>query len=437
MDRAALLSVITRVRSDDFFHPPHRHIYEAITGLFNDNIQPDYISLTNALILSKHLNDAGGADYIAGLTNVVPSVRNAEHYCSIVCENAQMRRIERLGKEMSSFAGEGKRTLREILDWSSNRFLELLEGRKEKSYSSISEAGAEFGRVYSESYEDKSLPGIPSGYSELDKLLLGFQPGNLIVLAARPSQGKTSLALDFAREIATAGKSVAFVSLEMSQEEIVIRMLCAAGQLSSYKLKQKRLSDKRDSMGLTDWDRLKIGLDALSSMSVYVDDTSALTLTELRARVKAIALEHGLDLVIIDYLQLIDGELGGEFRVQEVSKISRGLKALARELKVPVIALSQLSRNIERRQGFGKVPQLSDLRESGAIEQDADVVMFIHRDVKDEEGKQQYDYDEVEDTQLIVAKNRNGEVGWVQLEFLRKFATFKLSTEPAKRYSRD
>jgi replicative DNA helicase len=364
-------------------------------------------------------------------------VRNAEHYCDIVGEKSQLRRVERLGKEMASFAGEGKRPLREILDWSSNRFLELLEGRGEKPYAAISDASAEFSRTYSETYDDKSLPGIPSGYSELDKLLLGFQPGNLIILAARPSQGKTSLALDFAREVAARGKSVAFVSLEMSKEEIVIRMLCAAGGLDAYRLKLKRLSDKRDSKDKTDWDRLKDGMDVLSTLKVFIDDTSALTLTELRARVKTIALEQGLDLVIIDYLQMIDGELGGEFRVQEVSRISRGLKALARELQVPVIALSQLSRNIERREGHKKVPQLSDLRESGSIEQDADVVMFIHRELSEDEEREQYDFEEVEDTQLIIAKNRNGEVGKIQLEFLRKYATFKLSTEPAQRFSRD
>jgi replicative DNA helicase len=263
-------------------------------------------------------------------------------------------------------------------------------------------------------------------------------PGNLIILAARPSQGKTALALDFARNMAEAGSSVAFVSLEMSKEELVVRLLCAAGFLDGYRLRTKKMSEKKDSDGKSDWDRLTDAMTRLARMKIFIDDSSSLTVTELRAKVKTMALQNKVDVVIVDYLQLIDGELGdGDMRVQEVSKISRNLKALAREMKVPVIALSQLSRNIERREGFKKVPQLSDLRESGSIEQDADIVLFIHREVTEEEEKsgRQYDPDEVQDTQLIVAKNRNGEVGKVYLEFFRRYATFKPSTQPAVTYA--
>jgi replicative DNA helicase len=200
------------------------------------------------------------------------------------------------------------------------------------------------------------------------------------------------------------------------------------------------MSSKKDpKTGRSDWDNLKNAMAALTKMRIFLDDSSALTITELRAKVKAIALENKLDVVIVDYLQLIDGELGsGDMRVQEVSKISRNLKALARELKVPIIALSQLSRNIERREGFRKVPQLSDLRESGSIEQDADVVLFIHREIskQEEEEGRQYDPEEIQDTELIVAKNRNGEIGKVYLEFFRRHATFRQSTEPAVTYAR-
>ena len=435
LDRAALLAVLSRIKPEDFFHPPHRHIFEAVRGLFNENVQPDYVSLTNALVTSGHLEDAGGPDYIAGLTNVVPSFRNAEHYARIVKEKAQLRRIVRLGNEMAAFAGEGRRPLREILDWSSDRFLELLESREHKTYTSISDASSEYYARYSESYDKKELPGIPSGFKDLDQKLLGFQPGNFIVLAARPSQGKTALALDICRNIARTGRTVAFVSLEMSKDELVVRLLCAEGKIDSYRLRQKRLKKEKDESGLTDWERVKGAMGSLGSMRIFIDDSSALTISELRAKVKAIALEYKLDIVIVDYLQLIDGEIGGgEMRVQEVTKISRSLKALARELKVPVIALSQLSRLIERREG--RVPVLSDLRESGAIEQDADVVLFIHREVTEEEEKdgRQYDPSEVQDTQLIIAKNRNGAIGRVYLEFFRRYATFEASVRPPVTY---
>jgi len=440
LDRAALLTIISRLRPDDFFHPPHRVIYEAVLKLFNDNVSPDYISLTNALMSSGNLEVAGGAEYVAGLTNVVPSVRNAEHYAVIVREKAQLRKITRLGNEMSAFAGEGKRPLREIVDWSSNRFLEILELKEHKTYCLVGSACDSYMAWYNETYGDKEPPGTRSGFQDLDDMLLGFQPGNFIILAARPSQGKTALALDIARNVAAGKGKVAFLSLEMSKEELVIRMLCAEGKLDSYRLRRKRMSDKKERRPgepepKSDWECLRTAMARLDAMRIFVDDSSSLTISELRAKVKAIALEHqGLDLVVVDYLQLIDGELGsGDLRVQEVSKISRSLKALARELDVPVMALSQLSRNIERREGFRKVPQLSDLRESGAIEQDADVVLFIHREMSEDEEKEgrQYEPENEQETQLIIAKNRNGAIGKVYLLFFRKYATFLQQNQPA------
>ena len=438
LDRAALLAIMQRLRPEDFYHPPHRTIFEAIQKLFNDNVNPDYVSLTDALMTGGNLEVAGGAEYVAGLTNVVPSVRNAEHYALIVTEKAQLRKLTRLGNEMSAFAGEGRKPLRDILDWSSNRFLEIIELREHKSYCPLGSACDSFFNVYEKNYKDKNPPGIQSGYPDLDRMLLGFQPGNLIILAARPSQGKTALALDIARNIASGKRKVAFLSLEMSKEELVVRLLCAAGQLDSYRLRQKRLSEKKDTSGLDDWDRLRGAMAKLDKMPIFIDDSSSLTISELRAKVKSIALEHsGIDMVVVDYLQLIDGELGsGDMRVQEVSKISRQLKALARELKVPVIALSQLSRHIERREGHKKIPQLSDLRESGAIEQDADVVLFIHREISEEEERDgsQYAPDPEQETQLLVAKNRNGAIGKVYLLFMRKYATFVQLDQPPITY---
>lgn len=434
LDRAALLAILARLRPEDFFHPPHRTIFEAIRSLFNDNVSPDYVSLTDHLMSRGNLEVAGGAEYVAGLTSVVPSVRNAEHYAQIISEKAQLRKLARLGNEMSAFAGEGKKPLRDILDWSSNRFLEILELREHKSYCPLGSACDDFFETYSKKYKDKEPPGIPSGFIDLDRMLLGFQPGNLIIIAARPSQGKTALALDIARNIASGKRKVAFLSLEMSKEELVVRLLCATGQLDSYRLRQKRLSEKKDREGMDDWDRLRSAMGKLDSMQIFIDDSSSLTISELRAKVKAIALEHnGIDMVIVDYLQLIDGELGsGDMRVQEVSKISRYLKALARELKVPVVALSQLSRHIERREGHKKIPQLSDLRESGAIEQDADVVLFIHRELTEEQEKDgvQYQPEDEQETTLLVAKNRNGAIGKVYLLFRRKYATFVQLDQP-------
>jgi len=438
MDRAALLTILAHLKPEDFFHPPHRIIYDAVRGLFAENVNPDYISLTNALMTLGNLEAAGGGEYVAGLTNVVPSVRNAEHYARIVAEKSKLRQLARLGNEMAAFAREGKRPVREVIDWSSNRFLELLDLKEHKSYDVIGPVATSFFNKYSDTYDQKEPPGTLTGYSDLDRMLLGFQPGNLIILAARPSQGKTALALDIARNVGAQGGKVAFLSLEMGQTELLMRLLCAAGQLDSYRLRQKRLSDKKDSKGLTDWDRLRNAMSVLDPMRIFIDDESSLTISELRAKVKAIKLEQqGLDLVVVDYLQLIDGELGsGDMRVQEVSKISRNLKALARELETPVMALSQLSRHIERREGRKKIPQLSDLRESGAIEQDADVVLFIHRDISEEEEQEgrQYDPDDEQETQLIVAKNRNGAIGKIFLLFLRKYATFLPLDQPPITY---
>ncbi|MFH1676362.1 MAG: replicative DNA helicase, partial [bacterium] len=438
LNHGALLTVVNMLRGEDFFHPPHRYIFEAIISLFHSNIDPDYVSLTNILMTSGTLEKAGSADYISGLTNVVPSVQNAEHYATIVKEKSTLREVQRLGNEMSAFAGEGARPPKEILDWSSRRLLDLLRSRESQSYATISDASSDFLAEYNKNYANKEPPGISTGFSDLDAKLLGFQPGNLIILAARPSQGKTALALDIARNVAETGKSVAFVSLEMSKEELVIRLLCSTAMLDGYRLRLKRLSDKADVDGKTDWDRLNEAMRRLGSFKLFIDDSSSLTISELRAKIKTIALEHELDMVIVDYLQLIDGELGaGDMRVQEVTKISRNLKGLARELHVPVLTLSQLSRHIERREGFKKIPQLSDLRESGAIEQDADVVLFIHREITEEDEREgrQYDPDDVQDTQLIVAKNRNGAIGKVYLEFFRRFATFKQSTQPPVTYT--
>jgi replicative DNA helicase len=438
LDRAAFLAILARLRPDDFFHPPHKIIFEAIKKLFTANVSPDYISVTNALIEANELSAAGGAEYIAGLTTVVPSVRSAEHYADIVYENAQLRRLHRLGNEMSRFVTTRRMNLREIVNWSSNEFLNVLNLRENKSYSHIGSIASDFMTEYDANYDDKTPSGIPSGFPDLDKMLLGFQPGNLIILAARPSQGKTALALDMARLVASRGSKVAFCSLEMSERELLMRLLCSAGKLDSYKLRQKRLSDKKDNSGKNDWDRLKESMAALDKMSIFIDDTSALTISELTAKIKGIKMEQkGLDLVIIDYLQLLDGELGmGDMRVQEVSKISRMLKALARDVDAPVVALSQLSRNIERREGHKRVPQLSDLRESGSIEQDADVVLFIHREIteSDEEEGRVYEPDDEQETQLIVAKNRNGAVGKVFLLFLRKYATFVQLDQPPVTY---
>lgn len=441
LDKAALLSVINAVRPDDFHIPRHRYIYTAITNLFNSNVTPDYISLTSELMTTGKLEDSGGADYIAGLTNVVPSVRNADHYATIVEELAQLRRISRLGQEMHNDVGEGKLRLRDILDKSTGKFLELATERDRKSYSSIGETTTEWWSRYMDRYNKDDPEGIQTGYTDLDNFTYGFQPGNLIILAARPSEGKTSLALDFARNISIQSNlAVAFVSLEMTRDEIAMRLICSTSEVDSSKLRRKKLEDKPDDIGLSDYDRIGKAIGILNKAKLFVDDTPSVTITELRAKIKAIKLEHGLDIVIVDYLQLIDGEMGGgDVRVQEVSRISRGLKSLARELQVPVLALSQLSRNLEHREGKKRVPRLSDLRESGAIEQDADLVMFIHRDIDEEEESQmtRYEGPSVQDTQLIVAKNRNGSTGIVQLEFFKTIFTFKQSTEPPVKWRRE
>lgn len=488
LDRAALLSIITKLKSEDFFHPPHRHIYNAVIDLFNQNVQPEVVSITDELTSSGHLNDAGGPDYLAGLTtNVVPSIHNAEHYCNIVIEEANLRCIKHLGKDNVSFKNDEKRPQyeeyiksdawkekaaqrRELdddtcqrcgaknqlevhhlwYDYLGNESLNDLitlcsECHKEchreslviqkskklseqKSYATASDAASDFNIKYRDTYNDKSFPGLESGYSDLDRYTLGFQPGNLIILAARPSQGKTSLALNFARNIALMQKSVAFISLEMSKKELIIRLLCTEGPLNSYRLKNKNLSEKKNSVtGLNDWEHLKRGMESINSMKLIIDDSWSLKISKLRAKLEAIKLDHGLDIVIIDYLQLIDGETRSpEFRVLEVTKISRELKSIAGEFNIPIIALSQMSRHIERREGLLKEPKLSDLRDSGSIEQDADVVLFIHREIdrKDEDDRNWYGGDGIEDVQLIIAKNRNGEVGRINLEFVRKYATF-------------
>ena len=422
IDKEAIAAVTEILNMDDFYREAHRIIFAAMMELYNKNEAVDLITITDVLKRDNKLEDIGGIAYITSLANAVPTAANVKYHAKIVEEKSVLRQIVRVSTEIAGMGYEAGEDVGLLIDKAESKILEISNRKKRADFTAISDVLMNSVQDIERLLNNKGgLTGIPTGFTDLDKLTSGLHPSDFIILAARPSMGKTAFALNVVQNVALRAhkkiggepRTVAFFSLEMSKEQLVNRMLCAEAQIDSQKLRIGELGD-------TDWDSLWNACDVMSKAKIYIDDTPGITAMEMRSRARRLKAEHDLSLIVVDYLQLMQGSgkknTSGD-RQQEVSEISRSLKALARELDVPVIALSQLSRSVEARQV--KRPMLSDLRESGSLEQDADLVAFLYReDYYNKETENQ------NMTELIIAKHRNGPVATVNLFFQKEFTKF-------------
>ncbi|MCL6547436.1 MAG: replicative DNA helicase [Alicyclobacillus sp.] len=399
---------------DDFYSAAHQLIFQAMRDLYERGSPIDIVT-TTAVLQERDgaLERAGGIDYLVKLAEAMPTALHTGHYAAIVREKALLRRIIAAAGEIANDCYRGDRPAGEVLADAERRILELAEHRRTRDFVHISEVlQATFERIEQLYANEGHITGVPTGYAELDRMTSGFQKSDLIIVAARPSVGKTAFALNIAQNVAVrAGLPVAIFSLEMSRDQLVQRMLCAEGYIDGHKLRTGALDDD-------DWPKLSMAVSALANAPVYIDDTPGITVPEMRSKLRRLKSREGLAFVVIDYLQLIHGRRSAnDNRQQEISEISRMLKQLARELDVPVVALAQLSRSVEQRQD--KRPMLSDIRESGSIEQDADIVAFLYRD--------DYYDPETERKNIVevhIAKQRNGPTGKVELVFLKNYNKF-------------
>lgn len=421
IDKEAIAKATEILSADDFYREAHRVIFNAMLELYNKNEAVDMITVTDILRRDNKLEDIGGIAYITSLANVVLTAANVKFHADIVAEKSVLRQLVRVSTEIAAMGYEANDEVGTLLDTAESRILEIANKKKRSDFTPIGDVLMNAVQSIEKLLQNRGgLTGLPSGFNDLDKLTSGLHPSDFIILAARPSMGKTALALNIVQNVALRAhrrvggdpKSVAFFSLEMSKEQLVNRMLCAEANIDSQRLRVGEMADK-------DWDALWEACDVMSKAKIYIDDTAGITVMDMRSRARRLKAEHGLDLIVVDYLQLMQGSgkrnNSGD-RQQEVSEISRSLKALARELDVPVIALSQLSRSVEARQV--KRPMLSDLRESGSLEQDADIVAFLYReDYYNPETENKH-------TELIIAKHRNGPVDTVNLFFHKQFTKF-------------
>jgi replicative DNA helicase len=420
LDRDAIIRVATTITAADFYRPSHGQIYQAILDLYNKRVPADYMTVADELGRRGQLDDIGGLSALFSLVNAVPTAVHAEHYASAVADRSTRRRLITAGTEVVALGYDEARDLDEVIDKAEQAVFDVAQSNEVRDYEPISAILERyFERIDFVHQHKGDLLGVPTGFRDLDKLTGGLQKSDLIILAARPSVGKSSLALGFAYNAAVRfGQKVGVYSLEMSAEQLVQRLLAMETGVDSHRLRQGYIDDE-------EWDRVSRAFGKLAEARIFIDDTAGLSIADLRSRARRLAAEQGLELLLIDYLQLMQGRRTDN-RVQEISEISRGLKALARELHVPVVALSQLSRAVESRQDH--VPKLSDLRESGAIEQDADIVMFIYREDMYEPETEKKGIAEIH-----VAKHRNGPVGVVPLRFFSntaKFADLEIYRQP-------
>jgi replicative DNA helicase len=409
----ALITAMERVRSEDFYTTAHQRIYEAMIELGEDNQPVDLVTLTAHLQDAGLLEEIGGVGYLAKLANAVPTAANVDYYAQIVEEKSMLRRLIRTATNIVSDGYANSEDVSALLSDAEKKILEISNRRSSSGFISIRDVLMEVFEKVEFLYSNKGgTTGIPSGFVDLDKMTAGFQRSDLIIVAARPSVGKTAFALNIAQNVGVrARETVAIFSLEMSAAQLVQRMICAEANVDATRMRTGTLEGD-------DWEKLTMAIGALSEAQIYIDDTPGITVADIRAKCRRLKKERGLGMILIDYLQLIQGRgKAGENRQQEVSEISRTLKQIARELEVPVIALSQLSRGVEQRQD--KRPMMSDLRESGSIEQDADIVSFLYRD--DYYDKESEKKNIIE---IIIAKQRNGPVGTVELVFLKNYNKF-------------
>lgn len=417
LDRQAINSVADIVAPKDFYRRSHQIIYTAILSLFEKSEPIDILSVSARLTETKELEAIGGRSYLTSLVNSVPTSSHISHYAKIVRKKKLLRDLIDASYEISQMGWRESEDVEKVLDEAEKKIFSISQKSLRQEFLGLKSALEDaFERIDTLQKGDGSLRGIKTGFKGLDNILAGLQRSDLIILAARPSLGKTTLALDIARNVAKQGVPVGIFSLEMSKEQLVDRLLASEASVDLWRLRTGRLSMDGETNDLT---RIQEAMGTLAEIPIFIDDAVSATILQMRALARRLKAEHGLGLVVVDYLQLMEGRNGGgDSRVQEISEISRSLKHLARELDVPVLALSQLSRAVESRSP--QIPKLSDLRESGSIEQDADVVMFIYREDRDKQNTER-----VNVADIHIAKHRNGPIGKVELYFDEQRVTFK------------
>jgi replicative DNA helicase len=415
LDNQALNNVLEVLVANDFYSESHRRIFTAIIELSDKNEPTDLITLTNILKNKKQLDGVGGAAYLASLVDNVPSAANVAYYAKIVKEKAILRQLIGTATGILKNSYDSGMDVDDVLDEAEHSIFDISENKIRPSFYLLKNIIKDTFKTIENLYEKKNLiTGVPTGFARLDDLTSGLQKSELIIVAGRPSMGKTAFALNLARHAAVEmGLPVAVFSLEMSKEQLALRMLAADAKVDSQRL-------RRGLVGETDWPKLTTAAGRLSEAPIFIDDTPAITVLEMKAKARRLKAENGLEMVVLDYLQLMRAGGRRDSREQEISEISRSLKALAKELNVPVIALSQLNRKVEDR--TNRRPQMADLRESGAIEQDADVIAFIYRD---EVYNKSEDNPEKGIAEIIIGKQRNGPVGIVKLAFLEQYTSFE------------
>lgn len=415
LDKDAVIQVSDILQPEDFYKEDHQEIYEAILELFEKRSPVDLVTLTDQMEKKKKLKNIGGASYLTELVNGVPSSAHASHYAEIVHNRAVLRRLIRAADSINQLGYAEEQDLDSILDKAEQELFAVSQKFLRQYFVPLKSVLTEtFDRIDELHKHKGQIRGVATGFKDLDNILAGLQSSDLVILAARPSIGKTALALNIAQYAATKSKtSVGIFSLEQSKEQLVDRMICAEAGVDSWKLRTGNLSDN-------DFPKIGYAMSALSEASIYIDDSPLVNVMEIRTKARRLQAEKGLGLIVVDYLQLMQGRQNSHDsnRVQEISEISRGLKGLARELNVPVLALSQLSRAVEQRPGH--IPQLADLRESGSIEQDADVVMFLYR-----EDYYDPDTERKNIADLFIKKHRNGPVGQIELYFIAEQTRFR------------
>lgn len=426
MEKEAITRAVEQISEDVFYREAHRKIFTAILNLFDRNEPVDLVTLTEELSKRGELEEVGGATYLATVLNSVPSAANIDYYSKIVKEKAVLRGLINAGTVILSMAYQAEGEASEILDQAERLIFGVIQRKVSRDFVPLREMLYDTFEAIETLYKDKrAITGIPSGFIDFDIKTSGFQPSDLIIIAGRPSMGKTSFALNIAQYVGAKRDKpkptpVAIFSLEMSKEQLVQRILCSEARVDAIKLRTGYL-------GETDWPKLTTAAGVLNEAEIYIDDTPSISILELRAKARRLKASHDIHLIIIDYLQLMQGPAKSESRQQEISDISRSLKSLARELNVPIIALSQLSRAVETRGGERR-PQLSDLRESGALEQDADLVAFIYR-------PELYHPERAADkgiAEVIIGKQRNGPTDTVKLAFIKEYTKFENLTRTEK-----
>lgn len=415
LENEALPKALELLRPEDFYRESHRQIFKAMAELFEKNEPADIITLTELLKRKNKLEESGGASYLVELSEKIPTAANIEYYAKIVRQKSILRSLINSATQIAARAANDQEDIEDLLDFSEKTIFSIAEQQIKPSYHPLRNILKTTFKELERLYEKKQLvTGVPSGFSDLDAMTSGFQPADLIIVAGRPSMGKTAFCLNIAQYAASEARvPTAIFSLEMSKEQLALRMLCSEARVDNHRLRIGCIAEN-------EWGKLAMAAGRLAETNIYIDDTPGISVFEMRAKARRLKAEHGLGLIIVDYLQLMSSSrTRSESREQEISEISRSLKALAKELNIPVIALSQLNRRVEDR--VDKRPHMADLRESGAIEQDADVILFIYReevyhpDSEEAKGK----------AEIIIGKQRNGPIGDVKLTFRSEYTRFE------------